>query len=66
MSGGQEGEEELASEPALRSELLRGPRALQGGGDGWAKSPKDGVIRTVVAAACTVATEQRGITDFNN
>ena len=65
-SKGQGGGEELASEPALHSELLQGPRALQGGGDGWAKSLKNGVIRTVVAVACTVATEQGGITGFNN
>lgn len=64
-SRGQEGEEEPASEPALCSELLQGPCALQGGRDGGAKSLKEGVIRTLVEVACTAATEQGGITGFN-
>jgi len=45
-SRGQGGGEELASEPALHSELLQGLCALQSGGDGRAKSLKDGVIHT--------------------
>lgn len=64
-SRGQEGEEEAASEPALCSELLQGPCGLQGGRDGGTKSLKEGVIRTLVEVACTVATEQGGITGFN-
>lgn len=61
MSMGQEGGREVTTEPALRSELLQGLRALQGGGDEQAKSLKDGVICTVVATI-----EQGGITDFRN
>lgn len=48
------------------SELLQGPSALQSGGDGQGKSLKDGVMRTLVAAACMLAKEQGGITGFNN
>lgn len=61
MSRGQEGGGEVNSEPALRLKLLQGLRAVQGGGNGRAKSLKDGVICTVV-----VIIEQGSITDFHN
>lgn len=44
ISREQKGVDEVSSEPSLHSELLQGPHAQQGGGEGCAKSLKDGVV----------------------
>lgn len=53
-------------EGARRSELPRGPRALEGSRGGRARSLKDGVIRTVVVVTRTAGPERGGITGFGN